>query len=165
MSETATTRIPVQAAPAPSRWARLRGRVGSMSPRARWLNLGLLVLLIVAVVLAFMLIGKPITPTAAHRRGRPRRDGGAGASDGTGATGGTASTPVAVGIVKSVSGTTLTLTNFGGTVVTVTVPTTATVTTDGLGGLTAGETVSVAGTEAADGRLTATSVVGHRSGG
>jgi hypothetical protein len=85
--------------------------------------------------------------------------------NGTGATGGPAATPVAVGLVKSISGTTLTLTNFGGTVITVTVPPTATVTTDGLGGLVAGDTVSVTGTKAADGAVTATTVTGHHTTG
>ena len=49
--------------------------------------------------------------------------------------------------------------------ITVTVPPTATVTTDGLGGLVAGDTVSVTGTKAADGTVTATSVTGHRTSG
>jgi hypothetical protein len=90
--------------------------------------------------------------------------GGTAAAGGTGGAGGTAA-PVAIGTVKSISGSTLTLTNFAGTVVTVTVPPTATVTTDGLGGLVAGGTVSVAGTTAADGTVTATSITSRRTGG
>jgi hypothetical protein len=72
--------------------------------------------------------------------------------------------PVAIGTVKSISGTTLTITNFAGTTVTVTVPSTATVTTPGLRGLTVGATVSVAGTTNADGTVTATSVTSRRTG-
>ncbi len=101
--------------------------------------------------------------------------GGAGGAAGTGgagaggtAAGGTGQTagggpPVAIGTVKSLSGTTLTITNFAGTVVTVTVPPTATVTTPGLGGLAVGATVSVAGTTNADGTVTATSVTSRKA--
>ncbi|MDT7710500.1 MAG: hypothetical protein QOG20_6107 [Pseudonocardiales bacterium] len=70
MSETVTTRIPVQSAgppPPPSRWGRLRSRFDSMSPRAKWINLVLIVLLILAIVLAFMVIGNPSTPPVAVR--------------------------------------------------------------------------------------------------
>ena len=65
--------------------------------------------------------------------------------------------------MKSISGTTLTITNFAGTVVTVTVPPTATVTTSGLGGLAVGATVSVAGTPNPDGTVTATSVTSRKT--
>jgi hypothetical protein len=93
--------------------------------------------------------------------------GGAGTSSGSGgaAGGGGTATPVAIGTVKSVSGTTITITNFAGKVITVTVPPTATVTTNGPGGLVAGATVSVAGTTSADGSVTATSVTSHATGG
>jgi hypothetical protein len=93
--------------------------------------------------------------------------GGAPSGSGTttGGSGGTDATPVAIGTVKSISGTTFTLTNFAGTVVTVTVPPTATVTTNGLQGLAVGATVSVAGTTAADGNVTATSVTSRKTGG
>jgi hypothetical protein len=92
---------------------------------------------------------------------------GQGGASGQGAGGSPASTggmPVAIGTVKSISGTTLTITNFAGTTVTVTVPSTATVTTPGLRGLTVGATVSVAGTTNADGTVTATSVTSRRTG-
>lgn len=81
---------------------------------------------------------------------------GADGAAGTGAAG--TSTPVAVGTITTVSGQTLTLTDFGGTVVTVHVPATATVTTPGLGGPSVGSPVSVVGTKAADGSVTATAV-------
>jgi hypothetical protein len=95
--------------------------------------------------------------------------GSGGAQSGSGSTtggsGGTAAaTPVAIGTVKSISGTTFTLTNFAETVVTVTVPPTATVTTNGLQGLVVGATVSVAGTTSADGNVTATSVTSRKTG-
>jgi hypothetical protein len=95
--------------------------------------------------------------------------GTAGATGGTGAgtgspgvgsgTGAAAGTPVVVGTVVSISGSTLKVKNFAGTVVTVTVPATASVTTTGLTPLKAGMTVSVSGTKAADGSVTAGAVV------
>jgi hypothetical protein len=96
--------------------------------------------------------------------------GSGGAPSDSGSTtrgsGGTAAaTPVAIGTVKSISGTTFTLTNFAGTVVTVTVPPTATVTTNRLEGLVVGATVSVAGTTSADGNVTATSVTSRKTAG
>jgi hypothetical protein len=92
--------------------------------------------------------------------------GGAGSGSGSG-SGGTAASdiPVVVGTLHTISGATLTVMNFGGTVVTVKVPATATVTTTGLGGLTVGASVSVAGTKAADGTVTATAVTSRRTTG
>ena len=75
-----------------------------------------------------------------------------------------AQAPVVVGTVTSVSGTTVLVTNFAGTAVTVTVPATATVTTPGLTPLAAGETVSVSGAKQADGSVVATAIVARAAG-
>ena len=83
---------------------------------------------------------------------------GAAAPSGAAASG----VPVVVGTVKSISGTTLVVTNFAGTAVTVQVPASATVTSSGLGGLAVGVPVSVEGSKAADGTVTATAVVSHQ---
>ena len=86
--------------------------------------------------------------------------GGAGAAAG-GA--GTSSTPVVVGTVVKASGRTITVKNFGGTKVTVTVPDGASVTTSSsVSKLTAGTTVSVAGSKASDGSVTASSVTARK---
>jgi len=66
--------------------------------------------------------------------------------------------PAVVGTVSAVTGETLTVTDFGGTAVTVTVPGTATVSASGLGHPKVGDPVSVSGTKGADGAVTATSV-------
>ena len=84
--------------------------------------------------------------------------GGAGATGG----GSTGDVPVLVGTVVSVSGTDLTVKDFGGTshVVHATATTTlSVVSADWSGSLKAGATVSVQGTKAADGSVTATSVI------
>ncbi len=91
----------------------------------------------------------------------------AGAGTSTAAAGsGAASSqaPVVVGTVKSVSGTTVLVANFAGTVVKVTVPATATVTTPGLTPLAVGETVSVSGAKKADGSVVATAIVARAAG-
>jgi hypothetical protein len=92
--------------------------------------------------------------------------GGAGAaaaaSDGAGGSAGDA--PVAVGTVASVSADRLTLTNFAGKTITVTVPPTATVTTSGLAGLKPGAPASVTGTANPDGSVTATSITSRTTG-
>jgi len=85
-----------------------------------------------------------------------------GTSSGAGAGAAAAGVPVVVGTVKSISGTTLVVTNFAGTAVTVQVPASATVTSSGLGGLAVGVPVSVEGSKAADGTVTATAVVSHQ---
>lgn len=99
---------------------------------------------------------------------------GAGQGGGTGAgTGGDAGgagsagagTPVAVGTIKTVSGQTLTLTDFGGTVVTVHIPATATVTTVGLNPPAVGSPVSVMGTKAPDGSVTAVAITVRAAAG
>ncbi len=99
--------------------------------------------------------------------------GGTGAAAGTGTgagpgaaggTGGTASAvPVVVGTVTRISGTTMVVKNLGGKSVTVKVPTTATISIKvgsslAGAGLKKGATVSVAGSTAASGEVTATSV-------
>ena len=90
--------------------------------------------------------------------GDPAAGGGtSAAASGSGAV--SSQAPVVVGTVKSVSGTTVLVANFAGTVVTVTVPATATVTTPGLTPLAAGETVSVSGAKQADGSVVATAIV------
>ncbi len=83
--------------------------------------------------------------------------GGAGATAG----GSTGDVPVLVGTVVSVSGSDLTVQDFGGTshVVHATATTTlSVVSADWSGSLKAGATVSVQGTKAADGSVTATAV-------
>jgi len=90
---------------------------------------------------------------------------GGGTSTAAGGSGAASSqAPVVVGTVKSVSGTTVLVANFAGTVVTVTVPATATVTTPGLKPLAAGETVSVSGAKQADGSVVATAIVARAAG-
>ena len=82
-----------------------------------------------------------------------------------GATGGTAAaTPVVVGTVTKVSGRTLTVKNFGCKSITVKVPKGTTISNSSdsaLGGLAKGVSVSVAGTKAADGTVTATSITAN----
>ena len=91
-------------------------------------------------------------------RGRPAAAAG-GASGVRGQGGEQAGGPPAVvGTVSAVSGETLTVTDFGGAAVRVTVPGTATVTASGLGHPKVGDPVSVSGTKGADGAVTATSV-------
>ena len=89
---------------------------------------------------------------------------GTGTRTGSPAAAASASPPVVVGTVTTVSATALVVTNFAGTAVTVTVPATATVTTDGLAPLTAGQTVSVTGTKQADGTVVATALTAHAAG-
>jgi hypothetical protein len=87
---------------------------------------------------------------------------GAGAGAGAGAAGGgggSTGTPVVVGTVTSVSATRITVKNFAGTTVVVRVAARTPVTTPGVGGLRKGQTVSVEGTRASDGSVTATAVV------
>jgi len=95
--------------------------------------------------------------------GAPGSDGGDGAGAGTPAGGGQA--PIAVGTVAAVNADRLTLTNFAGKTVTVTVPPNATVTTSGLAGLKPGAPVSVIGTANPDGSVTATSITSRTTGG
>ena len=98
----------------------------------------------------------------ARRAGRAPRRGRAG--DAAGAGGGEA--PIAVGTVASVNADRLTLTNFAGKTVTVTVPPNATVTTtSGLAGLKPGAPVSVTGAANPDGSVTATSITSRTTGG
>ena len=95
---------------------------------------------------------------AAGRRGswRAGRRGRARAGD----------APIAVGTVASVDADRLTLTNFAGKTVTVTVPPNATVTTtSGLAGLKPGAPVSVTGAANPDGSVTATSITSRTTGG
>ena len=88
----------------------------------------------------------------------------AAAGSGAGAGGGDA--PIAVGTVASVNADRLTLTNFAGKTVTVTVPPNATVTTtSGLAGLKPGAPVSVTGAANPDGSVTATSITSRTTGG
>ncbi|MBT0773024.1 hypothetical protein KIH74_29040 [Kineosporia sp. J2-2] len=93
--------------------------------------------------------------------GRGRDSSSESQDSGTGSASGGSSTPVVVGTVTKVSGRTLTVKNFAGTSVTVKVPagTTITDSSDGaLDGLAKGASVSVAGTTADDGTVTATAV-------
>lgn len=95
--------------------------------------------------------------------GGPAAGGGTSAAAG-GSGAASSQAPVVVGTVKSVSGTTVLVANFAGTVVKVTVPATATVTTPGLTPLAAGETVSVSGAKKADGSVVATAIVARAAG-
>jgi len=97
--------------------------------------------------------------------------GGTRPSDtGTGASTGTttaAAGPVVVGQVVSVSGNTVTVRNFGGKLITVSVPEGTSITaatTVSLAALKPGSTVSVVGTAAADGTVTATAVTTRPTG-
>ncbi len=83
---------------------------------------------------------------------------GGSAAGGTAASGDTGAAPVAVGTISAISGQTLTLTDFGGNKITVKLAAGATVTTPGLSGPTVGAPVSVVGTKAPDGTVTATAV-------
>ena len=97
---------------------------------------------------------------AAGGRTPAARQGGGRA----GAGGGDA--PIAVGTLASVNADRLTLTNFAGKTVTVTVPPNATVTTtSGLAGLKPGAPVSVTGAANPDGSVTATSITSRTTGG
>lgn len=85
---------------------------------------------------------------------------GASGTAGTGGRGSAAATPVASGTIVSARKTTLQVKSPSGTLVTVKVPATTPVTVLGIGGsLTTGLPVSVYGTKASDGTVTATSVV------
>lgn len=84
---------------------------------------------------------------------------GSGAGSGGAAGGSGTAAPAVVGKVVAVSGTTLTVRNFAGRTVKVTVPDGASVTTAvPLPSLKAGTSVSVTGTAAVDGTVTATGV-------
>ncbi|MCH6170837.1 HlyD family efflux transporter periplasmic adaptor subunit [Pseudonocardia alaniniphila] len=90
-----TERIAAQpAGPPPSRWSRLRSRFDAMTPRTKWLNLILIVLLILAIVLAFALIGNPSTPTVAVRTAAVVRGAVTSSVTGSGNTESSVSTPV-----------------------------------------------------------------------
>ncbi|MGI5131884.1 hypothetical protein ACQEVB_34130 [Pseudonocardia sp. CA-107938] len=93
-------------------------------------------------------------------RGRPAAAAGASSARGP-----VAGPPVVVGTVSALSGTSLTVTDLGGTAVQVSVPATATVTTAGLGHPEVGDPVSVSGTKGPDGAVTATAVTVRPSTG
>jgi hypothetical protein len=98
-------------------------------------------------------------------QGGPAGSGGTGSGGtGSGGTGSASGTPVVVGTVVSVGRGTLVVQNFAGAKVTVRVPTGTPVTSASLTGLRAGMTVSVTGTKAADGTVTATSVSSRSNG-
>ena len=87
--------------------------------------------------------------------------GGGTAAGGSAAGGAAAATPVVVGTVTKLSGTSLTVKNLGGKSVNVKVPEGATITLvagKSLTTLKTGATVSVSGTTAANGTVTATSI-------
>lgn len=86
----------------------------------------------------------------------------AGAS-GSSSGGPAAAAPVVVGTVVKVSGNTVTVKNFAGKLVTVTVPSGTSVTRAGsVSDLSKGTTVSVAGSKASDGSVTASSVTARK---
>jgi Domain of unknown function (DUF5666) len=88
--------------------------------------------------------------------------GGTGGTTGTGGTGGstgTSSTPVVIGTVVSVNGTTMIVKNFAGKDITVTLSTDTTVSKAATAAdLAAGQTVTVDGSTGTDGSVTASSV-------
>lgn len=90
-----------------------------------------------------------------------------GSSESSRSESGAATGPVAIGKVVSVSGRTLTIENFAGKKVTVTVPegtpVSSTVAID-LGSLATGQVVSVSGSAGTDGEVTATAVTARGSG-
>lgn len=93
--------------------------------------------------------------------GMPGGDGGTGAGGSTTDSGssGASATPVVVGSIVSVKGSALTVKNFAGKSVTVHVPDDTPVTVPGLSGaVRAGATVSVTGTTATDGTVTAATI-------
>jgi hypothetical protein len=103
--------------------------------------------------------------------GGPPGAGGAGFGETGQAGGGRASgaaaadTPSVVGTVVKVSGTTVTVKNLGGKTVTVKVPAATAISlssTLSLTGLKAGTTISVVGTTAADGSVTASAVTARK---
>jgi Domain of unknown function (DUF5666) len=96
--------------------------------------------------------------------GRPANPSGSGAC-GSGGPAAAGAGSASVGTVASVNADRLTLTNFAGKTVTVTVPPNATVTTSGLAGLKPGAPVSVIGTANPDGSVTATSITSRTAGG
>ena len=65
-----------------------------MNPRTRWLNLGLLLLLIIAIVVAFALIGNPSTPPVVARTAAVTRGTVTSSVTGSGNTESSLSTPV-----------------------------------------------------------------------
>ena len=73
--------------------------------------------------------------------------------------------PWSTGTVRTVDTDAIEVTDSTGAIVRVFVPKTATVTTPGLGGLAFGTPVSVTGTKAVDGSVTATSVTARRTSG
>lgn len=89
---------------------------------------------------------------------------GTGESGGTGGSGSGSGVPVVVGKVVSVNVGGLVVEDFAGRRVAVHVAGRVPVTTAGLGGLRAGATVSVSGSRAADGSVTASSVVSRSAG-
>lgn len=95
-----------------------------------------------------------------------RRAGGGAVGGGAGAAGDAGTgTPVVTGTVRTVDTDAIEVTDSTGVIVRVFVPTTATVTTPGLGGLASGDPVSVTGTKAVDGSITATGVTARRPSG
>jgi len=103
--------------------------------------------------------GFPGAPAGGTAAGGAAAGGAAGGT--TGGTTTAAATPVAVGTVTKISGSSLTLKNLGGKTVKVTIPEGASITLVAgkkLTTLKAGVTVSVAGKVATDGSVTATSV-------
>lgn len=110
---------------------------------------------------------------AAAGAGTRRAGGATGAGTGGGrgqgaqatAAPGSADTPVVMGTVRTVDTDAIEVTDQSGAIVRVFVPRTATVTTRGLGGLAYNTPVSVTGTKAVDGSVTATSVTVTATGG
>jgi hypothetical protein len=107
-----------------------------------------------------------VAATAGVRRAGAGLTGARGGAAGPGEAGDAGTeAPVVTGTVRTVDTDAIEVTDSTGAIVRVFVPKTATVTTPGLGGLAFGNPVSVTGTKAVDGSVTATSVTARRTSG
>jgi hypothetical protein len=123
--------------------------------------------LTVALVVALLVVGGfagGVLVQKHHDSGLAATVAGTGARRANRTGDGAAEPPVVEGTVRAVDSDAVEVTDATGAVVRVFVPATATVTTLGLAGLAFGTPVSVAGTKAVDGSVTATSVTVRRPG-
>ena len=121
------------------------------------LRFGTIAAVVVAVALAGAGVGATLKDRAATRSGTAGANAAAPGPNGNGFPGG----GFTRGTVTKVDGTTIQLTDANGAAVTVTVPSSATITANQAGAvsdITVGSSVMVAGTTAADGTTTAGSV-------
>jgi HlyD family secretion protein len=92
MSATVTGPPPVGRPP--SRWGQLQSRLRGMPRRTLWLNIGLAVLLVAAIIAAFLLIGNPSAPTQVERTAQVTRGTVTSSVTGSGNAASSLSTPV-----------------------------------------------------------------------